>query len=274
MVFQSYALFPHMSVLRNVGYGLLAGGKSRKDAEQAARNALDLVGLDGLAERLPSELSGGQQQRVAVARAIVLEPAVLLLDEPLSNLDARLRRRVRDDIRDLQQRLRLTAVYVTHDQEEALAVSDRIVVMNGGRIAQDGTPVGLYREPADRFVASFMGEANVVDGAIEHISSDGIATVRLGPLTFARPARGRTPGPVVLAIRPEALDLAGADDPPVPGLAGIVVKATFLGDRLDYLVETALGRLTVRGAGHGEEIAPGSSVIVRVSSAGVALLPG
>ena len=163
MVFQSYALFPHLNVADNVAYGLESVGMRPAEAKEAAERGLELVGLANFGGRLPAELSGGQQQRVAVARALVLEPQVLLLDEPLSNLDARLRRRVRTEIRELQQRLGFTAVYVTHDQEEALAVSDRIVVMREGRIAQDGTPRELYEAPASEFIADFIGEANVVD---------------------------------------------------------------------------------------------------------------
>ncbi|MDG2571283.1 ABC transporter ATP-binding protein, partial [Vibrio parahaemolyticus] len=147
MVFQSYALFPHMSVLENVAYGPSVQGASKKDAYEMAMEKLSLIGLKGLEKRAPSELSGGQQQRVAVARALVLEPQVLLCDEPLSNLDAKLRRRVREDIRELQQSLNLTVAYVTHDQEEALAVSDHIIVMSNARIAQTGTPRELYEEP-------------------------------------------------------------------------------------------------------------------------------
>ncbi|MCC2689288.1 MAG: potA 2, partial [Rhizobiaceae bacterium] len=153
MVFQSYALFPHMSVRENVEYGLRFSGYAKREIAERCDAGLDLVGLGDLGARLPSQLSGGQQQRVAVARALVLEPQVLLFDEPLSNLDAKLRRHVREEIRDIQTRLGLTVVYVTHDQEEALAVSDRIVVMNDARIAQDGTPRELYDAPADTFVA-------------------------------------------------------------------------------------------------------------------------
>ena len=160
MVFQSYALFPHMTVMENACYGLRACGLKRPGAEARAAEKLRLVGRTGLERRLPSELSGGQQQRVAVARAIVFEPKVLLFDEPLSNLDAKLRCAVRDEISALQQDLRLTAVYVTHDQEEGLAVSDRIIVMSQARIAQDGTPRELYEQPASRFVADFIGNAN------------------------------------------------------------------------------------------------------------------
>jgi iron(III) transport system ATP-binding protein len=166
MVFQSYALFPHMSALQNVAYGLGSSGVKQKEARERAEEGLKLVGLAGMGDRLPAELSGGQQQRVAVARALVLEPQVLLLDEPLSNLDARLRRRVRTEIRELQQRLGFTAVYVTHDQDEALAVSDRIIVMKDGQVAQEGAPRDLYEAPASSFIADFMGEANVMSCSV------------------------------------------------------------------------------------------------------------
>jgi iron(III) transport system ATP-binding protein len=183
MVFQSYALFPHMNVLANVCYGLSVTGVAKDEAARRARAAMDSVGLAGYEQRLPSELSGGQQQRVAVARSLVLEPSVMLFDEPLSNLDARLRRSMREEIRSLQQRLKLTVAYVTHDQSEALAVSDQIVVMNAGLIAQAGTPQQLYEHPHSEFVAGFMGEAMLFSGQAQ---ADG--TVQLGPLAAARPA--------------------------------------------------------------------------------------
>ncbi|HEY2254612.1 MAG TPA: ATP-binding cassette domain-containing protein, partial [Variovorax sp.] len=179
MMFQGFALFPHMNVIENVGYGLRMSGESRSEAAARARAALEGVGLVGLDERLPGELSGGQQQRVALARALVLEPAVLLFDEPLSKLEARLRREMRDEIRALQQRLALTVAYVTHDQGEALAVSDQIIVMDHGAIAQRGTPEQLYGHPASEFVAGFMGEAMVFP-ALAH--ADG--RVDLGPMTL------------------------------------------------------------------------------------------
>lgn len=158
MVFQSYALFPHMNALDNILYGLNASGMNRREAQDRAREGLKLVGLESQGQLLPSELSGGQQQRIAVARALVLEPQVLLLDEPLSNLDERLRRQVRTDIRDLQQRLGFTAVYVTHDQEEALAVSDKIIVMKEGDIAQEGTPETLYHSPVRSLSRTLWGK--------------------------------------------------------------------------------------------------------------------
>src|SRR5438045_266243 len=186
MVFQSYALFPHMTVHENVGYGLLVSRMPKTEISARTTTALATVGLTGLGERLPSELSGGQQQRVAVARALVLEPAVLLFDEPLSNLDARLRRQMREEIRDLQQRLGLTVVYVTHEPCEARAVSDRIVVMNKATIAQEGAPRELYEQPKDVFVAGFMGDANRVRGTLSRLDErDG--QLVLGPLTLRLP---------------------------------------------------------------------------------------
>src|SRR5215207_7138474 len=204
MVFQSYALFPHMSVLENVAYGPTVQGVAKKDAYAMAMEKLSLVGLSGLEKRSPSELSGGQQQRVAVARALVLEPQVLLFDEPLSNLDAKLRRRVRDDIRELQQNLNLTVAYVTHDQEEALAVSDHIIVMSNARIAQTGTPRELYEEPANLFVADFIGDANIIEAEIVEVRS-ALAIIRVESLTIQLPHRNASPGPVKLAVRPDAI---------------------------------------------------------------------
>ncbi len=198
MVFQSYALFPHMNVLENVCYGPLSMRIDKAKARELAHAKLAMLGLAGLEARLPSELSGGQQQRVAVARSLVLEPAVLLFDEPLSNLDAKLRRRVRQEIRELQQSLDLTVIYVTHDQEEALAVSDQIIVMDRGRIAQQGTPTELYETPASRFLADFIGDANLVDGELDPrrercIVSCGRTSARRLTRTASRRGRRRSP---------------------------------------------------------------------------------
>ncbi len=166
MVFQSYALFPHMSVMENVSYGLRMINKNKEEYTEKTFNTLELVGLKGYQDRMPSELSGGQQQRVAVARAIVLEPKVLLFDEPLSNLDSKLRRQVREDIRLLQQSLSVTTIYVTHDQEEALAISDNIIVMKNAVIAQQGVPRDLYNYPNNKFVANFIGDSNIIKVSI------------------------------------------------------------------------------------------------------------
>ena len=269
MVFQSYALFPHMSVGENVAYGLRSGGKSKREALERAREGLALVGLDGFAERLPSELSGGQQQRVAVARALVLEPQVLLLDEPLSNLDARLRRHVRTEIRELQQRLGFTAVYVTHDQEEALAVSDRIVVMKSGEIAQAGSPRELYETPASSFIADFIGEANVVPCEVAR-TGDGGLEARLGGLRHPIRAASAREGAAQLAIRPNAITLS---EPRPDRLDGRVASAAYLGDHIEYEVETALGRLFVVDTAI-ETVRPVSSPIgIGLHERGVALIP-
>src|SRR6185437_1230880 len=237
MVFQSYALFPHMTVLENVCYGLRASGMRKPQAVELAQAKLQLVGLGGYGARLPSELSGGQQQRVAVARAIVLEPKVLLFDEPLSNLDAKLRRHVRDEIRGLQQDLALTVVYVTHDQEEALAVSDRIIVMRSARVAQDGTPRELYNAPASRFVADFMGDANLLEATVGAHRSE-VAEVRVGPLSLDLPHRGIAPGAAALAVRPHAVQLAAGPAGKKDGIEGRVTKAAYLGDHMEYTVTT------------------------------------
>ena len=241
MVFQSYALFPHMTVIENVGYGLADLAKAAR--RDKAHEGLRLVGLEGFDDRLPSELSGGQQQRVAVARALVLEPRVLLFDEPLSNLDAKLRRRMREDIRDLQQGLGLTSVYVTHDQEEALAVSDKIIVMNRARIAQEGTPSDLYDRPADAFVADFIGGANLVACEVTEVEN-GQAAVRLGDLELSVRAGGVGKGPALAVIRPSAVGLAAV---PSPGrsLPAEVLKATYLGSHWEYTLTSGAGELFV-----------------------------
>lgn len=242
MVFQSYALFPHMSVAENVAYGLTVARQSKKQARERALEALALVGLVELADRSPSELSGGQQQRVAVARALVLEPEVLLLDEPLSNLDAKMRTRVRDEIRDLQVKLGLTAVYVTHDQEEALAISDQIVVMNRKKIAQLGTPREIFESPADEFVADFIGNANLVDGEIQ--TCDGkTARCTINGAPVELPYGGSRTGAVRIALRPEAIAL---ETPGInPALVGEVRRATYLGREMQYTIQSQLGELFV-----------------------------
>ena len=207
MVFQSYALFPHMTVMQNVSYGLAMSQMPKLEAREKAMEGLELVGLAGFGERLPSELSGGQQQRVAVARALVLEPEVLLFDEPLSNLDAKLRRRVRQEIRELQQKLELTTIYVTHDQEEALAVSDQIIVMNEAVIAQQGTPEDLYESPESLFVADFIGDANIIIGRMTEHDGD-LATIKIGELSLNLPHKGVNTGEIKLAVRPLAVNLS------------------------------------------------------------------
>jgi iron(III) transport system ATP-binding protein len=241
MVFQNYALFPHLDVRQNTGYGLrMQGGAHRrqdKDAIEArVQESLALVGMSSLASRSTASLSGGQQQRVALARALVLQPEVLLLDEPLSNLDAGLRRHIREDIRSLQLRLGLTVIYVTHDQDEAMAVSDQVVVLREGQVLQVGSPREVYEQPVSEFVAGFMGDASVFDAV-----ADAEGRVHLGPLCLA-PGLTRRPGPLRLVVRPEAWRIAPASG---AGLAGKVVARAFEGRLTQYRVLTALGELQV-----------------------------
>jgi iron(III) transport system ATP-binding protein len=267
MVFQSYALFPHMSVRENVEYGLAALAKAERT--KRARAVLQLVGLEGYDDRLPSALSGGQQQRVALARAVVIEPRVLLFDEPLSNLDAKLRRRMRDEIREIQSRLGITAVYVTHDQEEAMAVADRIVVLRDGQIAQCGTPRELYDAPADRFVVDFIGGANLLDCEVIRVEPP-LVHLRVGTVPLAIVSPPRAPGSACLAIRPNAVRLLA--DTAGSGWRGTVRKATWLGSHVEYQVETAAGLLFCIDAEATVPFAPGTPVAVALAERGVALL--
>ena len=262
LVFQSYALFPHMTSLENVCYGLLASGMKKPQAIELARAKMELLGIAEMGGRLSSELSGGQQQRVAVARSLVLEPAVLMFDEPLSNLDAKLRRKVRQDIRDLQQDLNLTVVYVTHDQEEALAVSDRIVVMEKGRIAAMGGPRDLYEAPTTRFIADFIGDANLINGDL--LSRDGQHFFRADNVDVrVVPPMGMADGPVALAIRPHRIRLGEAEGAVLPGK---VLRQAYLGSRMESLVQTPLGELLVFSDALLDIPPPGTSVGVHFAA--------
>jgi iron(III) transport system ATP-binding protein len=264
MVFQSYALFPHMTVLDNVAYGLISSGMKKAEAHAKAEEALSTVGLKGFGVRLPSEMSGGQQQRVAVARALVLEPDVLLFDEPLSNLDARLRRSMREEIRALQQRLGVTVVYVTHDQSEAMAVSDKIVVMRNAEIAQAGSPSELYGKPDTVFVASFMGEANTVKGQIKAVKGD-TATVVLAGVTLKLPHHGLGAGEANVVIRPEAIKVGAAGK----GVEGKVTKSTYMGAHTEYTIATPLGDLFAIAPDRLTRKMPGDAVGLTFSEDGV-----
>jgi iron(III) transport system ATP-binding protein len=224
MVFQSYALWPHMTVAKNVAFGLERRKLARPEIASRVEAALRLVGLEPLAARRPAQLSGGQQQRVALARTLVIEPEVLLLDEPLSNLDAKLRTEMRSEIRALQRKLGLTAIYVTHDQEEANAIADRMAVLDGGRIQQVGAPLELYDNPANRFVATFLGTANLVEG---RIAAGGRFVTEKG---FALAGIEAPEGPACLSVRPQAIRLAAAGE----GVAGIVTAREFLGGTVRY----------------------------------------
>lgn len=266
MVFQSYALFPHMTVMENVSYGLGFSGFDKSETKDRATQGLDLVGLAGYGDRLPSELSGGQQQRVAVARALVLEPQVLLFDEPLSNLDAKLRRQVREEIREIQQNLGLTVVYVTHDQEEALAVSDEIVVMRNAEIAQIGTPRQLYDAPADRFVADFIGEANIIPCEVTAIDGD-VASIDIAGFKHSLPARGLPVGAAQLAVRPTRLILDAKD-----GIEMTVSKATYVGSRMEYTLQASFGALFAVSENVDAPLAVGGTVTVGLDAIGPVLL--
>jgi iron(III) transport system ATP-binding protein len=270
MVFQSYALFPHMTVIENAAYGPMVSGVKKERAKEMAREKLLAVGLKGYDDRLPSELSGGQQQRVAVARALVLEPQVLLFDEPLSNLDAKLRRQVRDDIRELQQRLNLTVGYVTHDQGEALAVSDRIIVMSNSRIAQTGSPRDLYEAPASAFVADFIGDANLIDVQVKPVD-EKFAEVRVGNVMLTLPRRGVGAGPAKIAVRPTSLRLSRtATGPAIPGK---VSKAAYLGGHMEYTVMTDAGERFIVDENVRSPIEAGTDVSIGFADHGVTLVP-
>ncbi|MDR1058802.1 MAG: ABC transporter ATP-binding protein [Treponema sp.] len=237
MVFQNYAIFPHMSVRRNIEYGLYQRKEKKDEIGRRVREIMEIVKISEHMEKSPSQLSGGQQQRVALARAIVIHPTVLLMDEPLSNIDAKLRVEMRGAIREIQKSVGITTVYVTHDQEEALAVSDRIAVMNNGRLMQVGTPEALYRRPANVFVASFVGTSNLFDGLCR-ITPAGPALALEGqePVVVAglRAGEGEK---VKAAIRPEEFTLTSAG----PGLRGIIRSRVFLGRYVTYTVELERG---------------------------------
>lgn len=247
MVFQSYALFPHLTVFENIAYGLRLRRKSTGEIEQTVRETMTLVNLTGLEHRLPATLSGGQQQRVALARAMAVRPKVLLFDEPLSNLDAKLRVSLRAEIRQLQKRLGITSVYVTHDQAEAMSLSDRVVVMNAGRVEQVSTPSELYIRPATRFVADFIGRANFLPVSVARVE-DKHAVVHLRGQTLCVPAHpGVAPGPATLMLRPEAIRLY-PQDTPAARFAGRVRSATYLGSTVEYEIESDGQILTVTDA--------------------------
>jgi iron(III) transport system ATP-binding protein len=275
MVFQSYALFPHLSVFENVAYGLRVLRRPADEVRHRVVEALGLVGIGDLGARQPAALSGGQQQRVALARAVVLQPKVLLFDEPLSNLDAKLRKRMRDEIRALQRRAGITALYVKHDQAEALAVSDRIAVMAHGRVEQLGAPAEIYRRPTTRFVADFIGEANLLPVVVEESGPKG-ARVRLGGVTLSIAGSGVTATAATLVARPEAIRIrvAASAPPPEGTLAGEVRQAAYLGAAAEYTVDTEVGVVAVTDALMPEGLVPaGARVWLTFSPDRLAVLP-
>ncbi len=251
MVFQKYALFPHMTVLENIAYGLVERGVSRAEVASRVGESLDLVALAGFQDRYPHQLSGGQQQRVAMARAIVYRPDVLLLDEPLSNLDVKLRVSMRSELKRLQRALGITTIFVTHDQQEALVLSDRIAVMNEGRVEQIGTPTEIYQRPSTVFVADFVGSTNLLDGTLESVDP-GAKSCRVriagGYAVTAECDVAAEPGDaVVVTVKPERVSLGQSDDPEA-GLYGEVVSVAYLGSVHGYVVAVGGEEIEVRQA--------------------------
>jgi iron(III) transport system ATP-binding protein len=272
MVFQSYALFPHMRVFENIRYGLEVGQLSAAEINERVSSIMRITGLEALGDRYPHELSGGQQQRVAVARALVIEPQVLLFDEPLSNLDAKLRRKVRQEIRDLQQSLGLTVIYVTHDQEEALAISDTIVVLNNAVVAQVGSPRELYEQPRTQFVADFIGEANILP--CELTAGVGGVTVTLGPMRFELPSVTGRQGAGHIAVQPGKIELRSADQPSDghPNMPGTLSKVSYLGDHLECVVTTPLGEILVHTPATVTPLTGGTDIVLSIPPSAVVLL--
>jgi iron(III) transport system ATP-binding protein len=268
MVFQSYAVFPHLDVFENVAFGLRLRSLPKAEIESRVSRVLELTGLSGYARRSPNQLSGGQQQRVALARCIVMEPKVLLFDEPLSNLDAKLREQMRVEIRELQKRLGITSIYVTHDQVEAMSISDDIVVMNAGTVEQVGTPHDIYARPASRFVADFVGKANFVAG---EWTADGQVSVSGRTLRVAAPA-GAPGSRADLVIRPEAVRISRSEG----DFAGTVRRVMFLGNIAEYLVAVeGVGDWLVDAPNPAEAglLRPGDAVKLSPSAASIHVLP-
>ncbi|REK76173.1 ABC transporter ATP-binding protein [Paenibacillus paeoniae] len=244
MVFQNYAIFPHLTVFENVAYGLRARKVSKQDIERRVSEALEVVELSAHRSKQPAQMSGGQQQRIALARAIVIHPGLLLMDEPLSNLDAKLRLKMRSEIRALQKRLNITTIYVTHDQEEALAVSDRIAVLNQGRIQQVGRPHEIYLNPVNRFVANFIGSTNFIDTEIMgYDPATKKANMRIAEQQVSVPLDRAYNGKALFSIRPEQLKLKKANtDSEVPSVVGSITEVTFLGEKVEYLIDLKNGQ--------------------------------
>jgi len=271
-VFQNYALFPHLSIFENVAYGLRVRGESPGSVASRVAEVLGMVGLAGHEKQFPAQLSGGEQQRVALARAIVIRPRVLLFDEPLSNLDAKLRVQMRHEIRELQRRLAITTVYVTHDQEEAMAVSDRIAVMSEGAIVQEGSAEDLYHRPASEFVARFIGRVNLLPGRLLEIAGEAAQVETLGTRLSVRaiPPGAKAGDAVRLVLRPEAVSLFAGDR----GIAASVLARTFLGDKIEYIVRcgTETLHVTQQNAGAGASFGEGQTVSVHLPADDIAIL--
>jgi len=265
-VFQNYALFPHLSVAENVGFGLRYKDVSKQDAKKKIADALELVRLSGFERRRPSQLSGGQQQRVALARALILNPAVLLLDEPLGALDAKLRKALQIELKALQEEIGITFVYVTHDQEEALTMSDRLAVMSNGRVEQIGTPSDVYEEPTTAYVADFLGVSNLMDAEAGGLGADGNAKVALGEFELAA-GQGDTDarGAVKIVIRPERVGLEESGATGANRVPGMVERVVYVGSIMQVIVHLAPGQSLqawVQNTGQGLPYAQGHPVSV------------
>jgi len=269
MVFQSYALFPHMSVIENVSYGLKMIKVNKEEYTEKALETLKLVNLDGYENRMPSELSGGQQQRVAVARAIVLKPKVLLFDEPLSNLDAKLRRQVREDIREIQQKLGVTTIYVTHDQEEALAISDKVIVMNKAVIAQQGSPKDLYNFPKNKFVANFIGDANDVSAEIINKQSNTYE-LKLAEMSVKIENNQDLKDKVTLALRPEKIKIKRDNNNNC--IHATIKNASFVGSSYQYILNSKIGNLYVVTGDTNDVFNVGEEVFLSIDEKDIKIL--
>ncbi|MDC0642799.1 ABC transporter ATP-binding protein [Candidatus Pelagibacter sp.] len=269
MVFQSYALFPHMSVIENVSYGLKMIKVNKEEYTEKALETLKLVNLDGYENRMPSELSGGQQQRVAVARAIVLKPKVLLFDEPLSNLDAKLRRQVREDIREIQQKLGVTTIYVTHDQEEALAISDKVIVMNKAVIAQQGSPKDLYNFPKNKFVANFIGDANDVSAEIINKQSNTYE-LKLAEMNVKIENNQDLKDKVTLALRPEKIKIKRDNNNNC--IHATIKNASFVGSSYQYILNSKIGNLYVVSGDTNDVFKVGEEVFLSIDEQDIKIL--
>jgi spermidine/putrescine ABC transporter ATP-binding subunit len=276
LVFQSYALFPHLTIFENVAFGLRLRKLAAPEVKRRVGEALNLVSLSDLADRFPRQLSGGQQQRIAIARSVVLEPRILMFDEPLSNLDFKLRMVMRTELRELQRRLGKTTIYVTHDQSEALALSDRIVVMSNGRIEQIGSPREIYERPANPFVADFMGNSNLLDAVVVQ-AAVGATVIRTDQgLTLRAAAATRNTGDRVVAmIRPEHVRLTAAGEPAGENTMTVrIAQATYLGQDVHLLVVNGQQGLTVVTKGSASRhLAVGDDVQAAIAPADILILP-
>jgi spermidine/putrescine ABC transporter ATP-binding subunit len=280
MVFQNFALWPHMTVFENAAYGLKLRRLDKAEIESRVAAVFEKVRLAGLGERYPGQLSGGQQQRVALARALVLNPKILLLDEPLSNLDAKVRVQVRQEIRKLQKELGITTMYVTHDQEEALTLSDRIAVFNQGRVFQVGPPKELYERPGSRFVADFIGINNLIEGTVQSVEA-GAGRLRvktaMGELLALFDARLKAGDRCILCIRPENASVGGVAAKDSNLAQGRITFAAYLGNTLRYDVELAPGlifKVDVRDPWHHDILPTGSSVAIGFVASSTVAIPG